>query len=262
MREGLVRHAWSDAQLAELEKILGSLNLLADWKVGMRGERALQVSGLDYYRRQGFRGSPTDMIDYDNSGRTPFLMGCLNRMLGGFYYQNMLTLAEMHAQFTLPAVDENARRVHPELCRDLEKQLDALRPKRFLHPYKFFAPILLHTWNDSTIAHTAVKAGAAQSFVDEARVACALERFRLANGRLPEQLTALVPQYIDAIPNDVIDGQPLRYRLIGDGGYLIYSIGWNQVDDGGKVVFGKGTYAVDGSPRKATGSGNCRGNDW
>ena len=242
IREGLVRHAWSDAQLAELEKILGSLNLLADWKVGMRGERALHVSGLDYHRRQGFRGSPTDMIDYRNSGRTPFLMGCLNRMLGGFYYQNMLTLAEMHAQFILPAVDEKAHRVHPELCRDLEMQLDTLRPKRFQHPYKFFAPILLQqTWNNSTIAHTAVKAGAAQSFVDEARVACALERFRLASGRLPEQLTALVPRYIDAIPNDVIDGQPLRYRLAGDGGYLIYSIGWNQVDDGGKVVLGKGT---------------------
>jgi hypothetical protein len=150
----------------------------------------------------------------------------------------------MHGQFTLPAVDEKARRVHPEPCRELEKQLDTLRPTRFQHPYKFFAPILLkQNWNNSTIAHTAVNAGAAQSFVDEARVACALERFRLANGRLPEQLTPLVPQYIDAIPNDVIDGQPLRYRLIGGGGYLVYSIGWNQVDDGGKVVFGTGTTA-------------------
>jgi hypothetical protein len=242
VREGLVRHAWSDARLAELEKAMSSLNLLADWKSGMRGNRALDVSALDYYRRIGVHGSPTDMIDFSNSGRTPFLMGCLNRMLGGFYYQNMLTIAEMHGQFTLPAVDEKARRVHPEPCRELEKQLDTLRPKRFQHPYKFFAPILLkQNWNNSTIAHTAVNAGAAQSFVDEARVACALERFRLANGRLPEQLTPLVPQYIDAIPNDVIDGQPLRYRLIGDGGYLIYSIGWNQVDDGGKVVFGKGT---------------------
>ncbi len=72
-----------------------------------------------------------------------------------------------------------------------------------------------------------------QTYVDAARVACALERYRLADGQLPEKLEALVPRYLAKIPNDVIDGQPLRYRLESDGNYVIYSIGWNQTDDGG-----------------------------
>ena len=76
-----------------------------------------------------------------------------------------------------------------------------------------------------------------QTFVDAARVACALERYRLANGRLPEKLDALAPQFIDRIPNDVIDGQPLRYQQTGEGGYRLYSIGWNQQDDGGEIAW-------------------------
>jgi hypothetical protein len=55
VREGLVRHAWSDADLAELEKHLASVNILAEYKLGMRGERACGIGGLDWLRRQGFR---------------------------------------------------------------------------------------------------------------------------------------------------------------------------------------------------------------
>ena len=42
------------------------------------------------------------------------------------------------------------------------------------------------------------------------------------------------------IPNDVIDGQPLRYRPKPDGRYVIYSIGWNKTDDGGELAWVKG----------------------
>ena len=39
----------------------------------------------------------------------------------------------------------------------------------------------------------------------------AVERYRLANGRWPDDLAALVPRYLDAVPADPFDGQPLRY---------------------------------------------------
>jgi hypothetical protein len=35
----------------------------------------------------------------------------------------------------------------------------------------------------------------------------------------------LAPRLSAAIPSDVIDGTPLRYRLDPDGGYALYSIG-------------------------------------
>jgi hypothetical protein len=75
-----------------------------------------------------------------------------------------------------------------------------------------------------------------QAYVDSARVACALERYRLTNGKLPDTLEALAPQFLAAVPNDVIDGKPLHYRPAADGGYLLYSIGWNQTDEGGELA--------------------------
>ena len=73
-----------------------------------------------------------------------------------------------------------------------------------------------------------------------ARVACALERYRLAHGEYPETLDALAPQFIEKLPHDIINGQPLHYRRTDDGQFVLYSVGWNETDDGGKVVLTKG----------------------
>ena len=78
-----------------------------------------------------------------------------------------------------------------------------------------------------------------------ARVACALERYRLAHGEYPETLDALAPQFIEKLPHDIINGQPLHYRRTDDGKFVLYSVGWNEKDDGGTVVFTKGGSAVD-----------------
>ncbi|MHC4477191.1 MAG: hypothetical protein ACYTEL_16210 [Planctomycetota bacterium] len=66
-----------------------------------------------------------------------------------------------------------------------------------------------------------------------ARTALALERYRLANGKLPEILETLVPGYLDAIPKDPFDGNDLRYKKL-DKGFVVYSIGEDQTDHGGQ----------------------------
>ena len=53
-----------------------------------------------------------------------------------------------------------------------------------------------------------------------ARVALAVERFRLAQGRLPENLNELVPQFLPKVLVDPFDGQPLRYHRL-DKGYIV-----------------------------------------
>lgn len=71
----------------------------------------------------------------------------------------------------------------------------------------------------------------------EARDACAsaavaMTRFRLDHATLPSHLADLVPAYLDAVPTDPFNGQPLR--LVTHGGrWIIYSVGPNGVDDGG-----------------------------
>ena len=48
-------------------------------------------------------------------------------------------------------------------------------------------------------------------------------------------LDALVPQFIEKLPHDIIGGQPLHYRRTDNGKFLLYSIGWNETDDGGQA---------------------------
>jgi hypothetical protein len=73
--------------------------------------------------------------------------------------------------------------------------------------------------------------------VDQAVIACALERYYLDHQVYPAKLAALVPGYLDHVPNDVIDGASMRYRLTVDGRYQLYSIGWNGKDDDGAIAW-------------------------
>lgn len=65
------------------------------------------------------------------------------------------------------------------------------------------------------------------------RAGIALYRHHLKEGRFPETLGALVPDYLQAIPRDPYDGRPLRYRP-GEADCLVYSVGPDGRDDAGQ----------------------------
>src|SRR5262249_45479809 len=65
--------------------------------------------------------------------------------------------------------------------------------------------------------------------------AIAVERFRLVNGRWPDQLEDLAPGFLSKVPADPFDGQPLRYPRLKEG-VIIYTVGEDRKDDGGRRV--------------------------
>ncbi len=72
-----------------------------------------------------------------------------------------------------------------------------------------------------------------RAFRANAIVAVAMTRYRLDHGSYPEKLDLLVPDYLDEIPRDPFDGQPIRMTHKDDA-WTIYSIGPDGKDDGGK----------------------------
>lgn len=70
-----------------------------------------------------------------------------------------------------------------------------------------------------------------------AAVSCRL--YRLKHGSWPERLPDLVPEFLDAVPRDLFDDNPLRYRVLGDIVFL-WSINENERDDFGPILEGKG----------------------
>jgi hypothetical protein len=219
--EGLAEHKWSDTQLVEMEQRLGKISLRPD--VVMRGERAFGILTIDQVRNQrlGPDGSPSQ------------LSGLLSPLLSGFYSQNQLSLAHLYQQFMLPSVDAPDQRIYPSRAVANEAALNQAIASGF-RPYNLFARLLL-----PAITGAERKCAFGQTRVNEAIVACTLERYRLAQGQFPDSLEPLSPRFLEKLPHDIITGAPLVYHRTPNGQFILYSVGWNEKDDGGMVVMNK-----------------------
>lgn len=65
--------------------------------------------------------------------------------------------------------------------------------------------------------------------------ALALERYREEQKRYPEALRSLTPEFLKSVPTDFVTGEPLHYRVLNNGRFLLYSLGLDCVDNGGKI---------------------------
>jgi len=152
---------------------------------------------------------------------------------GGWWDQNKGQVATL-AFNSLQCVDPQAQQAFPEIENKLQLQFQRAKARwTAVAPWNLFSALM----TPSTGALHQFAQG--QVWVDETRIACALERYRLAHGVYPDSLDALAPAYIDALPHDIMTGAPYHYQLRSDGTFLLYSVGWNQIDDGGKVVYEK-----------------------
>jgi hypothetical protein len=228
--EGLAEHRWSEEQLVELDVELVKLDFLTDYRLSMRGEFTHHDITIEYYHQH-----PEQLVDHSGDDDNNHVMSFpvriawrLRLIPTGWFYQNRLRCARMVVEFYIPLADVNRGAFSPALARRGDAVLSA-ETKTF-SPFNVVERMLL-----PGLDNTVKKFACAQASVDLARVAIALERYRLAHGDFPESLDVLAPQFIAKLPHDVINGQPLHYRRTSDGQFLLYSVGWNETDDGGEV---------------------------
>jgi hypothetical protein len=229
--EGMAQHQWSDSQLAELDSELAKLDFLADYKFTMRGEMVFQGRIIDYLKRH-----PEELPNMAGNGN-PVKRSLAARIRwhlipSGWYYQNQLRCARPMVELYLPLADTNRGIISPKatLHADAAIQAEIKKPNRYNGIEKMLLPGL---------GSAAKRFAYGQESADLARVAIALERFRLAHGEYPGSLDALEPRFIEKLPQDIINGQPLHYRRTFDGKFLLYSVGWNETDDDGQVASAK-----------------------
>jgi len=210
--EGLAEHRWSEAQLRVLQERLSRIDLPASTVLAFYGERDICMNPRFDQGYMGPRG--------------------WNRL-------EQLNLNRAINETVLPRIDLVQREISPSVNHSMDlafqKSYEAKGFSAFLH-HKIMASMTLPGF-----AHVGEKVAFAQSQVDMAMVACALERYRLAQGQYPNTLDALVPRFAAALPHDIINGQPLKYRRSENGRFILYSVGWNEKDDGGVVAATKGT---------------------
>jgi hypothetical protein len=68
-------------------------------------------------------------------------------------------------------------------------------------------------------------------------IGIALERHRAERGTFPDELTALVPEYLEALPGDPFDGSGATLKYVSPPGNpegrILYSLGPDGIDQGG-----------------------------
>jgi hypothetical protein len=239
--EGLAEQKWTDAQLVALDAELAKLDFLAAYKLSMGGELGCQGGEMDRLRRHPEQLQEFwDLGGEEGNGSKKFLPGNLVAHLipAGWFYQNQFRCARMMVEYFIPVADVNQGTFSPDLVRRGDAVLTA--ETKSASPFNLLERLML-----PALGNVARKFAYGQASVDLARTALALERYRLAHGEFPGSLDALAPQFIAKVPHDVIGGQPLHYRRMDDGQFVLYSVGWNEKDDGGVVGFSSKGQSLD-----------------
>jgi hypothetical protein len=224
INDGLERHAWTDAQLAELSSKLSRIDLLARLSDGLRGERAsflhLNFSRTDLLTLRGLPDTRTLRLQnaalrafwailpagWINEDKAAYI-GTIQQYIDAVNHPKELpsTLGDIEASLASRTVWNKIK--NPILCSALPAILGAAK----------------------TIAAT-------QTILRSLATACAVERYRMAHGRLPATLEDLMPAFLPSIPTDPLTGKPLCYKPSESSSYLIYGAGWDQTDNAGSGV--------------------------
>jgi len=237
--EGWVSDQWSDQQLKEFQASFASVNLPAALDKAMRGERAAVNTLVETLNgkqlAQSFAGTRAASGGSWKDELTHFSVQFSPRSLrtGNLLYYNRLLDRTIFNSYDL-----SRHRVFPgksdAAAALIGKSLSQTTAQNYLA-----SSALPNFWRAlQTVARN-------QTFVSEALIVCALERYRRANGEYPATLTRLSPDFLENLPHDIISDETLKYRRTANGGFLLYSVGWNETDEGGTVVPGKAERAAE-----------------
>jgi hypothetical protein len=248
VEEGFQKSVWQEPQLVALQKQLADTDLLPWVLEAFRTEPVANICLFETTSADKI----VDLVSGPGpSGKAAGIWSRLKNPLylylefapRGWRYQNMVNMVSL-APRRSDSFDTEHALISPRVFEEYTRRVNQLYAS--MSPFKTLVAVAVPNFTKATqtTAHN-------QAMADEAQIACALERYRLANGVYPETLDALIPQFIEKLPHDIIGGQPLHYRREADGRFVLYSVGWNETDDGGQAL-----------PPNKNGSSDYTKGDW
>ena len=236
LADGLRLRAWQEPQLIALQEQLKGINLPSWVAESFRVEPVATI----WFFETTPADKIADLIASDNTSigvyriwkrfQNPLYL-YLKFAPRGWRYQNLVNMTSL-APRPLDSFDLEHDLISPRVLDESARNVG----KFFAHksPFKTLVAIGLPNFAKATQT-TAYN----QTLVNQAQIVCALERYHLTHDEYPETLAALVPQFIEKLPHDLIGGEPLHYRRADDGKFQLYSVGWNEKDDGGEIAYAK-----------------------
>jgi hypothetical protein len=227
--DGLRLKVWQERELAALQAQFAETDLAPPVLDAFREERASVCRTLEM--------TPSGELPRLWSGRsitglrqkvTDPSFWILRNVPRGWIYQNMVVFAS-NEQKLLECFDSlhhtmSGQRIEA-VCRETEKSLRRFAPGTFIAAMA--TPNFVRACQTMAITQTKV---------NQAQIACAIERYRLAEGHPPASLGNASPRFLDKVPDDLMTGHAFHYLLKDNDRFILYSVGWNQKDDGGFVA--------------------------
>ncbi|MGD0816070.1 MAG: hypothetical protein ABSA83_20960 [Verrucomicrobiota bacterium] len=224
--DGMRLQAWREPQLAALEGQLKSINLLQPVKQSFETQAVYSSRNLETATTAQIEKVFTSFSSHKINSWTALECSIFAELIPrGWVFQNIVTSVDLDTKIAI-GLDAASQIVYPDKINARTRKSDAVSSH----------------WSPNTIlaSRIAPRFGVVcqttalnQTVVNQGLVACALERYHLAHGEYPDTLNALIPEFLDRIPHDVVGGQPPHYHRAADGTFLLYSIGWNGRDNGG-----------------------------
>lgn len=239
LREGSALGKWNEAQLSQFIVLLERMDSVRRVRKTSEGELCYFMETLDDYL-SGTRKERAEMV-VGNIGnpRTAATLSLLSDAAPSGWWDESKAMA---ANFLLR---ELVDRLHPAATTgpriDLPPEAEVYLASLPRSPGSVLPRLSIPSW--VMVFERSVVLAAYERM---AVVACGLERYKLANGRYPDALSELAPQFLETVPNDSLTGAPFPYRPVDYGkAFELYSIGGDGVDDGGRYAGEPGRPEVD-----------------
>jgi hypothetical protein len=239
--EALQAEGWDEGLLIDLQKDWESVNLSSSFEKGILGERALGEAVFSV------------MHSVSSGERVKY-----NRFLGIAGSAQLKTPRDyFDAYVVMPLWGANADADEMFFLQHHQRTLESIRKLRTGVPWleistelnshhamlnqAFSTPVARFRYLISAVAipNSLKAAGTCVRNETQRRLtvaAIALARHRLRDGRYPPTLETLVPQFLSAVPIDLMSAKPLGYHLNPDGSFTLYSVGEDGRDDGGDAT--------------------------
>ena len=240
--EGLARHQWSEPQLKELQERFLRTDFIGSLDRCLASEQAGGLATIQWMQKQRHRGEAMAMFDWAESESGSPGRSAANKSLGnvigwfipnGWFEFEMANYGQLMGQLNRGSWEVEAKAVHPRVVDEnnhrLETQLQRGPVDTLWHHYVFSRLLL------PALGRASMRSSRAQSTAQQAGLACALERYFLAQGKYPDALTDLLPKYLAKVPHEVVSTNAMHYQQTAQG-FLLYSIGWDGKDDGGMFL--------------------------
>ena len=211
--EGLSQRIWSEPQIARVQTELQKFDLLSDYTNAVR--RAV-LAHIEIWRK--IPEDPNAPLTLPVSNQGYLEPSGWELQPRAWWFENCLQLHSAGSQLISYVEPETGRIQLKTYISQLNGlPLDSVSRELFQQGWWWGT-------NPGSIRFV-------QTSLNQAILACALERFRLAHQAYPQTLDQLIPFSLTSIPRDPVTGRHIAYQRFSDTNFNLRGVGPNGTDD-------------------------------